>query len=152
MNRSWKRRGARRTGFTLLEILLVVGLLALLASIAIPALSDRAEKAKIDMVRGVIGPNGTLSQAIENYKFDIGQWPEELKDLIEKPSDDDAAERWTSKYLKDESGLKDPWHNDYQYAGGESAQHHEGDFDLWSLGPDGIDGTEDDIKNWKDDR
>ena len=152
MNRSRQSRGARRAGFTLLEILLVVGLLALLASIAIPALSERAEQAKINMVKGVIGPNGTLAQSIKNYKFEIGQFPEELKDLIEKPSDPDVAERWTNKYIEDESGLKDPWYNDYQYAGGESAQHNEGSFDLWSLGPDGIDGTEDDIKNWKDDR
>ncbi|MFQ5423308.1 MAG: type II secretion system major pseudopilin GspG [Phycisphaerae bacterium] len=141
---------ARKPGFTLLEILLVVGLLALLASIAIPALSGQAEKAKINMVKGVIGPNGTLSQALENYQFDIGSWPDELKYLIEKPSDSDAADQWTSKYIEDASGLQDPWHHDFQYQAPGS--HHEDGFDLWSLGPDGIDGTEDDIKNWKDDR
>ncbi len=144
-----RRRGGRRA-FTLLEILLVVGLLALLASFAIPALIGQGEKAKADMARAAIGPNGTISQAINMFKFNTGVYPEELKYLIEKPSDDDVAERWTGPYLQDEAGLKDPWGRDFEYT--QEGQHNEGKFDLWSKGPDGNDGTEDDINNWKDDR
>ncbi|MFH1418858.1 MAG: type II secretion system major pseudopilin GspG [Planctomycetota bacterium] len=144
-----RRRGGRRA-FTLLEILLVVGLLALLASFAIPALIGQGEKAKADMARAAIGPNGTISQAINMFKFNTGVYPEELKYLIEKPSDDEVAERWTGPYLQDEAGLKDPWGRDFEYK--EEGQHNEGKFDLWSKGADGKDGTEDDINNWKDDR
>jgi general secretion pathway protein G len=147
------RHGYRRAGreaFTLLEILLVVGLLALLASLAIPALVGQGEKAKADMARAAIGPNGTLSQAIKLFKFNTGVYPEELKYLIEKPSDEEIAQKWGSAYLEDASGLKDPWGRDFEY--NAEGKHNEGKFDLWSRGSDGKDGTEDDIKNWKDDR
>jgi general secretion pathway protein G len=145
-----RRRAGRRAGFTLLEILLVVGLLALLASFAIPALSGRGEKAKIDMVRAAIGPAGTITQCLDNYKFDIGEYPEELKYLVEKPRDDDHAKKWTSKYIPDIVMLKDPWGHDFMYD--RSGKHNEGGVDLWSVGPDGRDGTDDDIVNWKTDR
>ncbi len=139
----------KRRGFTLLEILLVVGLLALLASFAIPALIGQGEKAKVKMVEAAIGPNGTLSQAIKMFKYDIGHNPESLKDLVEKPSNSDDAKKW-SKYLEDISGLKDPWAHDFQY--NAKGSKNEGNFDLWSVGPDGQDGTDDDIVNWKTDK
>lgn len=150
MNPRRIRRRSRRSGFTLLEILLVVGLLALLASIAVPALMAQGEKGKRKMAEFAIGPNGPIAQAVKQYRFDIGSLPEELKYLIEKPSDAEAEEKWTNKYLEDEAGLKDPWGHDFQYAA--PGTHNEDGFDLWSLGGDGIDGTEDDIKNWRDDR
>lgn len=150
MNTRNRHRRTRQRGFTLLEILLVVGLLALLASIAIPALTAQAEKAKVKMVEAVIGPNGTLSQAIKQFRFDIGHYPEELMDLIEKPGDAEMEDKWTTPYLEDESGLKDPWSHDFEYAA--DGTHNEGSFDLWSIGPDNTDGTDDDITNWKDDR
>lgn len=144
------RRRSGRQAFTLLEILLVVGLLALLASFAIPALVGQGEKAKRLMAKAAIGPNGPLAQAVKLFKFNTGVYPEELKYLIEKPNDDEIAEKWGEPYLEDISGLSDPWENEFQYNG--EGQHNEGKFDLWSMGPDGIDGNEDDIKNWKDDR
>lgn len=149
LSKKSNRRTVRsRKGFTLLEILLVVGLLALLAAFAIPALVGQGEKAKMDIARAAIGPNGSLSQAIDLFKFNTGQYPEELKDLMEKPNDDDIAEKWTGPYLKDVQGLDDPWGNAYVYR--YPGDHNEGKFDLYSLGPNGIDGDEDDINNWKD--
>ena len=141
------RRGGRRA-FTLLEILLVVGLLALLASFAIPALVGQGERAKMDMARAAVGPNGTLSQAIKLYKFNMNEYPKELKYLVEKPSGE-GADKWV-KCLEDISGLKDPWGHDFEY--NAEGNHNEGGFDLWSKGADGKDGTEDDITNLKTDR
>jgi general secretion pathway protein G len=143
------RRGGRRA-FTLLEILLVVGLLALLASFAIPALVGQGERAKIDMAKAAVGPNGTLAQAIKLFKFNTNEYPKELKYLLEKPSETEIAEKWTGPYLEDVSGLKDPWGHDFEY--NAEGRHNEGKFDLWSRGPDGKDGTEDDVTNWKTDR
>lgn len=145
-----KKTIVRRRGFTLLEILLVVGLLALLAAFAIPNFVGQGEVAKIKMVKAAIGPNGTLMQAIDMYQFNTGQFPEELKYLVDKPSDDAIAKKWTGPYIKDLSGLKDPWDNDYMYQ--SPGQRNEKGVDLWSKGPDGRDGTDDDITNWSDDR
>ncbi len=143
------RRGGRRA-FTLLEILLVVGLLALLASFAIPALISSGDEAKKDMARAAVGPNGPLASAIKLYKFHTNEYPKTLKDLLQKPSDDEVARRWHGPYLEDAGGLVDPWGRDYEY--NPEGKHNEGKFDLWSRGMDGKDGTEDDINNWKDDR
>jgi len=149
-NRQRRPSAKRKPGFTLLEILLVVGLLALLAAFAIPNLIGQGERAKADMVRAAIGSNGTISQTIDLFKFNTGIYPEELKDLIEKPNDDAIAKKWAGPYLKDPKMLRDPWDNDYQYQ--TPGQRNEDDYDLWSNGPDGRDGTEDDIVNWEDDR
>lgn len=143
-----KRNNRKRQGFTLLEVLLVVGLLALLASFAIPALMGQGEKAKIKLVEAAIGPNGAISNPIKQYKMDIGHYPDNLKDLVEKPSNSEVAKKWVG-YLEDLSGLKDPWGNDYQY--NPKGTKNEGKFDLWSMGPDGQDGTDDDVCNWKRD-
>ena len=144
------RRFRKAKGFTLLEILLVVGLLALLAAFALPALIGQGEKAKIRMAEATVKSNGTISSAIKNFKFDIGRYPESLRDLFEKPNDDDLADKWTAPYLEVDAtaGLKDPWGNEYQYQ--SPGDHNEDSFDLYSLGPNGIDGDDDDIKNWVD--
>ena len=142
------RRGHK--AFTLLEILLVVGLLALLAAFVVPNLIGKGIEAKVEMARAAIGPNGPLSQSIDWYKFDTGQFPEELKYLCEKPSNDEIGEKWKGPYLKDPSGLIDSFGREFKYE--NPGRHNEKGVDLWSLGPDGQDGTEDDIKNWKDDR
>lgn len=140
----------RRSAFTLLEILLVVGLLALLASFAIPALLRQGEEGKIKLARAATGPNGPIAQAIDLFKFNTGVYPAELKDLIDKPSDDKIAQKWTGPYLNDVSGLQDPWGNEYMYEA--EGKHNVGKVDMWSKGADGIDGNDDDILNWKTDK
>lgn len=148
--KSLTRKVASRRGFTLLEILLVVGLLALLAAFVVPALTTQSDKAKVKLAEAAIGPNGPLSQSINLFKVNTGIYPEELKYLLEKPSDDDIAKKWAGPYIEDEKGLKDPWDNEYQY--NANGQHNENKYDLWSNGQDGREGTEDDVVNWKTDR
>lgn len=142
-------RTAGRSGFTLLEILLVVGLLALLAAFAIPALQRQGEVAKIKLSEAAVKSGGSISKAIIAYQFNCGRYPESLKDLFDKPSDDKLAKLWQGPYLQDQEGLQDPWANEYQYA--YPGTHNEKGFDLWSMGPDGKSDTEDDIRNWKTD-
>jgi general secretion pathway protein G len=114
------------------------------------SLTGAADSAKIALAKAVIGANGPLSQSIDLYKVNVGMYPEELKYLLEKPGDDELAEKWRGPYIKDPSGLKDPWDRDYQYD--PEGDHNPNGVDLWSMGPDGIDGDEDDIRNWERDR
>jgi len=142
-------RRTRRSGFTLLEVMLVIGLLALLAAFVIPNLTGSANTAKKQLAESAVGANGAMSNAIRQYQFHVGRFPESLKDLSEKPGDEDTAKKWAGPYIENPDNMKDPWGNEYKYAGGEAATHNEGKFDLWSNGPDGVEGTDDDLTNWK---
>ncbi len=148
-----RRVRKQRKAFTLLEILLVVGILALLAAFVVPNIMKSGEKAKIGIATAAIKGNGPISQKLEEYRFDVGQYPdtdEGLKALFERPSSiDDDDKRWQGPYLKGSpEDLRDPWNNEYQYKA--PGDVNEDAFDLWSNGPDGKEGTDDDIKNWRD--
>jgi len=148
--RANRRNRKPRKAFTLLEILLVVGLLALLAAFVVPAVTAQGLRAQIKLAEAAVGDNSPLSTGVDGFKFDTGQWPEELKYLVDKPDDDDIAEKWGGPYIKSLKGLNDPWGREYEYEA--PGDHNENSYDIWSLGPDGVDGNEDDIVNWEDDR
>jgi general secretion pathway protein G len=81
----------------------------------------------------------------------VGSYPkgeDGLKDLIYRPKEKEAAGKWRGPYLEDERSLKDPWGNLYRYRC--PGKHNTAGYDLWSAGPDGKDGTNDDITNWAD--
>lgn len=105
---------------------------------------------KQSQVKAAIGANGSRMQAIDMYKFNTGDWPETLNDLIERPSKGDFAKKWAGPYLKDNNGLIDPWGHEFQYRA--PGIHNKNGVDLWSMGPDGRDGTDDDVVNWGDDK
>ncbi len=143
----------RRSAFTLMEVLLVAGILALLAAFALPRLFETAQEAKIDLTKAQIGRNGPIAMALEKYKWDMGRYPDTDEGMAAlfrtKERADD--ERYKGPYLNgtiDE--LKDPWAKPYEYR--SPGEIHEDGYDLWSRGPDAIDddGKEDsdDIKNW----
>ncbi|HNQ23226.1 MAG TPA: type II secretion system major pseudopilin GspG [Phycisphaerae bacterium] len=149
------KRRTRRSGFTLIEVLLVAGILALLAAFAIPQLFGQAEKARQDLARAAVGRNGPIGKALEAYKWDMGRYPEDdegLGALYKAPRGEDA-ERWKGPYMQNPTTLeelKDPWGKAFLYKC--PGQVNEDSYDLWSCGPDGKDdgGKErsDDIKNW----
>lgn len=142
----------KRSAFTLMEVLLVAGILALLAAFAIPKLFDKAQEAKMKLAQAAIGRNGPIAKAIENYKWDMGKYPdtdEGLQVLFENPGGDD--EKWKGPYLDGQfEELKDPWDSPYEFRC--PGEVNEDGYDLYSRGPDGKDdgGKEgsDDIKNW----
>jgi general secretion pathway protein G len=143
----------RRRGFTLIEILLVLAILLMLATVAIVALSGTREGAKIDTTRLLIQE---VENALETYNMHMSRYPTEeeggLNALLTKPAfeDEKLAERWRGPYLKSEP--RDSWARPLHYtlaeAGSTETTPGAKPFRLSSDGPDGQEGTADDIRNW----
>jgi general secretion pathway protein G len=128
-------------GFTLVELLLVLMILALIGGLVLPGIIGKAEGAKVKAAASQID---RLSMAVESYYLDTGKTPDSLDQLVEA-SGGEAG--WNGPYVK-QSSLKDPWGREYvyQYPG------DHGDFDIYSLGADGQPGGEDrdaDINSWE---
>ena len=140
-----KRVRSRRRGFTLLEVLLVVGILALLAAFVVPTFLKTQEDANNKLTKANMGG---LTSPLLLFHQALGRYPKELKELFEKPEDEDEAAKWAGPYIDSPTKLKDAWGREFQYLGNDEAKANEGRYDLWSMGKDGQDGTEDDIKNW----
>ena len=140
------KRNARRAGFTLVEMLVVLGILVLLASMVVPRILSRQKSANIDAAKSQIG---AFRGALEHYAIDCRSFPstdQGLYALVECPPDLPETVTWRGPYL---TGAipKDPWGNDYQYEF-DAAVGTDYDPKIWSFGPDGEDGTADDICSW----
>lgn len=146
------RRFRKRSAFTLVEVLLVLVILGLLATVAVVAILPQKEGARIDSCRLMME---SIDNSLELYNNNIGRYPSEedggLDALLKKPnySDEKLGEKWRGPYVKTE--LRDPWGNPFHYEKAESGSESGGKpFKLWSNGPDGQDGTQDDIRNWSE--
>ena len=133
-------------GFTLIEIMVVIVIIALLATLVLPRVLGRQEQAFIAKAKSDIQ---ALSSALKFYKLDNFHYPstdQGLDALVKKPSGEPVPRHWKKGgYI--ERLPRDPWGNPYQYLSpGEKM-----DFDLWSYGADGVEGGEGanaDIGNW----
>jgi len=118
-----------RSGFTLLEMLVVVAIIGLLAAYVGPRYYSQIGKSQRSVAKSQIE---AFSRALGTYRLDMGALPsteEGLRVLVEKPTD---ASKWNGPYL--EKGVPmDPWGHAYLY---KSPGEH-GDFDIISLGSDG---------------
>jgi len=138
-------RTARR-GFTLMEMLIVLTIIALLMGLVIFKVSDLTASSKPEKVRADIL---TFKELLASYQLDNnGMLPtseQGIKVLWEKPTVEPMPTRWR-KLLDDE--VLDPWghHYIYRYPG----KHNPDGYDLFSMGEDGQPDTEDDIGNWSD--
>jgi len=147
------RRSKARRGFTLIEILLVLAIIGMLASVAIVALVGTREGAKKDTTKALVQ---SVANALDFYNMHIGHYPSEeeggLQALLTKPAFDSEAlaEKWRGPYLKQEP--VDSWGNklNYQLNQAGTTDAAQQPYRLWSNGADGMDGTEDDIKNYQD--
>jgi len=139
------RRGkAIASGFTLIELMLVLVILATLAAIVLPKFTGRSQQAKITGARTQIA---NFETALSAFEIDLGRYPtttEGLRALVVKPTSD--ADAWLQPYLSREEVPKDPWGNEYQYR--YPGQYNESGYDLYSVGPDHKLGGNDDITNW----
>ena len=140
-----KRRCRRRAGLTLIEVLLVLVILVIIASLAVTAYGPIQQKAYINAARTQISAFKTPLQA---YRLDLGDYPatgQGLEALRAAPSGVSDPTKWNGPYLDSPVPL-DPWGNPYQY---EYPGKYQTDLpDIWSLGPDAIDNSEDDVGNW----
>lgn len=130
-----KRR--KQSGFTLIEVMVVIVILGVLAVLVVPNVMGRAEKAKVDTtkisLKGVAG-------ALDQYKMDNNHYPTEqeggLEALFKKP---DTAKNWAPDGYVKNGYPKDSWDNDIQY----SQPGTDGrPYDLYSFGADGKAGGE----------
>lgn len=148
MQNRWNRRGGRR-GFTLMEVLLVLAILVILGSLAVGVFSGVQHSANVNAAKSQIG---LLDSQLRQYHFDMGVFPSDLSALRTMPSDAADPNKWNGPYLDKEIPL-DPWERPYQYAVGDPVSGGGGRNvdkpDIWSLGPDGQDGTDDDVGNWQ---
>jgi general secretion pathway protein G len=122
-------------GFTLVELLVVLGIMALLAALVGPRVLGYFGKAKSETA-GIQLKN--LQTALELYYLDIGSYPEPgqgLEALVISPA---GAKGWNGPYLGAKDGLVDPWGRGYVYK--EPGEH--GPFDIESFGRDGQPGGE----------
>ena len=136
----------RQTGFTLIELLLVLVILAVLGAVITPKFTKRSQQAKEVAAKTDIS---NLEVALDSFEIDTGRYPtntEGIGALVRSPAN--VEEDWRGPYLK--RGVpKDPWGNEYAYR--QPGQYNEYGYDLHSYGPDGLNGTDDDIQNWTED-
>ncbi|MFV2065753.1 MAG: type II secretion system major pseudopilin GspG [Pirellulales bacterium] len=130
-------------GFTLMEVLLVLVILVILGSFAVNIFSGTRAKANIDAARTEVS---LVEKAARFFELHMSRYPGSLEDLVRAPSDAAGTSKWGGPYLQKQVPA-DPWGNPYRYL--VPGKHFPDAFDVWSLGPDGVDGTEDDIGNWE---
>lgn len=140
-----RQHNTMQAGFTLLELLVVLGIIALLAGIVGPQVMKHMGTSK---TKAAIVQIADLSSALDMYKLDVGRYPsteQGLQALVENPGD---VNRWNGPYLRKSKVPLDPWQNAYRYV--YPGEH--GAFDLFSLGADekeGGEGEDQDIVGWE---
>ncbi len=149
MNSRTIKKLTKSSGFTLIEIMVVIIILGILATLIAPRLMDRPEEAKQIKARIQIE---SLETALKLYKLDNGDYPDTeqgLQALVEKPETGQTSGKWRKGgYLEKGKVPLDPWRNEFVYL---SPGMH-GDYDIISYAADGVPGGEDknrDINSWE---
>lgn len=137
---------ARQTGFTLIEVMVVVVILGILAALVVPKVMSRPDEARLVAARQDIGG---LLQALKLYRLDNRRYPSSeqgLSALVEKPAQPPLPDNWKAGGYVERLPL-DPWGQPYQYLN----PGLRGEIDVFSFGADGVaggEGADADIGNW----
>lgn len=138
--RSYYRKA--RSGFSLIEVMLVLVILVILMSLVGVYARGAQKRALMDSARTQIGGFRT---AIESYQLDVRSYPSSnsgLESLFNAPSDLQNPDRWRGPYMDGKKVPDDPWDMPYQYKLNDADN-----YEIWSLGPDRAEGTEDDVRS-----
>ena len=136
------KRTRRAAGFTMVEILVVVIIIGVLATMILPKFFGRVGAAKRNTA---VNNLAEVEKAIEMFSYDYGRLPETIDELVDRPVDIDE-EKWNPPTIKAKN-LTDPWGREFIY---ETPGNH-GPYDLYSFGADGALGggkENEDICNW----
>ncbi|WP_431260537.1 type II secretion system major pseudopilin GspG [Roseateles chitinivorans] len=146
MRRPFSKFSPRRArGFTLIELIVAITIVAVMGAVVVPAVMNHVSEARRTAARSDVN---TLMQALKLYKMDNGRYPsgeQGLGALVAKPTSGPAAPNW-KVYI--EKLPKDPWGNPYQY----DNPGLKGEIDIYSLGGDGKpggEGSDADIGSWE---
>lgn len=133
-----------KSGFTLLELLIVVVIIGLLAGIVGPKLFKNINKSEVATAKAQVD---TFIKALDTFRIDTGRYPSAEEGLAALSTRPNGLQGWNGPYLKKDAPV-DPWGSPYQYV--MPGQHND-DYDVYSLGKDKKQGGEDDNKdigNW----
>ncbi len=139
-----RNRPCGSRGFTLLELLVVMGILAMMAVIAVPIYLNYFSRSQVQTAKIQVEQLGTI---LDMYRLDVGGYPPTADGLEALMTQPPGVDRWAGPYLKKRESLTDPWGRPYEYR----APGDHGNYDLWSNGDDGVSGGEDenaDITSW----
>lgn len=145
------KRRRRRSGFTLLELMIVLIILVGLIAMVGPRLLSSQQKADVRTAEVQIG---NLESALKMYVVDMKVFPsteDGLQALLSAPDDERLARKWAGPYIEGDKLPLDPWGNEFEYEfdaaedGGESSQGAMPR--IFSVGPDAQAGTDDDVAN-----
>ena len=141
MRKKFEQQKNRQQGFTLIELLVVIVILGLLVGLVGPKVLDRLKGANQTTAQTQIQ---LLCTTIDTFRLDMGRYPKELGELVNKVDD----KKWEGPYLPKRIP-KDPWGNSYEYKfPGEEGR----EYDIISYGADGTSGGDEeniDIVSWK---
>lgn len=128
---------SRKRGFTLVELLLVIVILGILAGVVVTNVTDVGNEARTARVKTDIS---SIQTAVRTYEIYMGKYPSDDEGIEELSKATDEHKAFLEKIPKD------PWGNPYSYR--EESENGLSGPDVWSNGPDGQEGTDDDIGNW----
>lgn len=134
----------KNRGFTLIELMLVIIIIGVLVAMVAPRLAGKSQQGKLAAAQADI--NAHLSAALDLFEVDNGRYPTTEEGLAALRTAPSGTPRWKGPYIKRPVPL-DPWGKPYVYR--SPGQHNREDYDLFSYGPDGVEGGQDDITNWK---
>ncbi len=127
--------------FTLIELMLVVIIIGALVAMVMPRLTGRSEQARVAAAQADVRAN--IATALKLYELDNGNFPGTGEGLNALQAQPGSASNWKGPYL--EKKPIDPWGREYKYKC--PGDHRTADYDLYSLGKDGVESA-DDVKNW----